>query len=294
MTTILNERYGLTPGGIAKYAMNRILRIYPTYLIVFFIAISAMFLLGTENISAFDVNLDIPSDIRLWAKNITLIGMDFFVQQRSVPPAWTLFIELSYYIFIPFVLISGRRAVWIWFLASVTWHGYIIAVSHQPYFDWNARYGSVLAGSLGFSVGCLLSLYQRKIRIPVTLGAFAILLLALLHGAGMISYLFRLNDVFAVPLSVYFYYLNMLLSAVIVIFLFKIKEGKFSKAIGNYSYPLYLVHLPCGFIVYKLSGMVVHSWSLFLSSMMLSLLVCYLLVQLEERINKIRRKIKAV
>lgn len=36
MTTILNERYGLTPGGIAKYAMNRILRIYPTYLIVFF------------------------------------------------------------------------------------------------------------------------------------------------------------------------------------------------------------------------------------------------------------------
>jgi len=111
MTTIIIEKYGTSKTGLYKYALNRFLRIYPMYLMAFAITIIALYILGAENVTKLDSNISIPSSIKGWFMNITLFGLDFGVKSRTIPPSWTLFVEVFFYAFIPIAVRLGKNFI---------------------------------------------------------------------------------------------------------------------------------------------------------------------------------------
>lgn len=292
MTTILNEKYGLSPSGIGRYALNRLLRIYPIYLLALSLAIASLFYFNNESSVSIEPTFTLPTDSLSWVKNILLIGMNFMHMERVIPPAWTLYVEVSFYMIIPLVMLLGRKAIWIWFIGSVAYHIFLLTSGSYPNFDWNQRYGTVMAGSLGFSLGCLASTYKNRIIISPVAGLLSLTAIAFIHIFAAWGFGEQVSSIRQFFTSVIFNYLNLVCSSIAVLFLFSRKESSLSRKTGDFSYPLYLVHIPCCYIVFMASGYQARSTYLFLSSMALSLIVSYLLILVERRVNVIRRRVK--
>ena len=53
MTLIMKETYGYSLSGLSKYAMNRFLRLFPSYWVLLLITILAIGLVGNSNSKAF-------------------------------------------------------------------------------------------------------------------------------------------------------------------------------------------------------------------------------------------------
>lgn len=293
MTTILNEKYGLSLSGIGKYALNRILRIYPIYLLALSLAIISLVYYRNQSSVIIEPTFTLPTYSLSWVKNIFLIGMNFMHKERIIPPAWTLYVEVSYYMIIPLVMLLGRKAILFWFLCSAAYHIFLLTNGAYPNFDWNDRYGTVMAGSLGFSLGCLASSYKNRIMISPVVGWISLAAIALIHIFAAWGFGEHVSNIRQFFTSVVFNYLNLFCSTIAVIFLFSREESSLSRKTGDFSYPLYLVHIPCCYIIFMASGYQARSNYLFLTSMALSMLVSYLLILVERRVNIIRRRVKS-
>lgn len=293
MTTVIRNRYGLNMVGIVKYATNRFLRIYPIYIICLLITTALMFCFYSEQTRIDTPLMTLPNDIIGWLRNIFLVGMNFMAPTKIIPPAWTLYIEISFYLFIPIFLRLGLKAVWVWFIISVAYHAFILKTATDPGFNWNMRYGTVMAGSLGFSVGCLSAIFYEKFKIPKLLGLASIASLAAIHLYAISLYGKDYTESQTFTLSVIIYYANIALSAVAVMYLFRIKESKVSKFVGSYSYPIYLIHTPAAFFVLVSTNLPARSNYYFLYSMVAALFLSSVLVLIENRLDKIRHKVRA-
>jgi peptidoglycan/LPS O-acetylase OafA/YrhL len=90
-----------------RYALNRALRIFPLYWVVLALAI---YLHADAGHPAFDHALDHP---QVFAQNILLLGLNqaevWGHEIHFIGPAWTLDIELQYYVLIPFLVFAYRR-----------------------------------------------------------------------------------------------------------------------------------------------------------------------------------------
>jgi peptidoglycan/LPS O-acetylase OafA/YrhL len=292
MTTIICTRYGITRDGLTKYALNRILRIYPTYLIVFVLTVLAILWIGSEHTRAIDPNISIPQGVISWIKNITLMGLDFSVVNRTVPPGWTLFIELFFYAFIPLAVRFGPRFIAAWLILSVAYHAYFLFGPYSPGYCWNERYGNLLAGSLGFALGCSArtifhNILKFKNSLPLSIAGlivcYSIPTYCMLKGCSQSNWNFIATGGF---------YLNMLFSTLFIANIISYKQGRTDKFLGDLSYPLYLCHLPVGFVVINLFNLVPRT----LTSLFVSLLFCVpatlALHLIDKKINLIRDVIR--
>jgi peptidoglycan/LPS O-acetylase OafA/YrhL len=164
MTLVMNRRYGFTPGGIEKFLLNRFLRIYPTYWLslIFSIVLLAIY---------------IPSELQKYhslpvlLSSIFVFGLakgGFFSLSDMLlaPPAWTLEIELTFYIFIALGLGKKKLAVpWLLFtlfgifLVKI-YNAIASQFTHQNY---GFSYGSLPYASLAFVAGSFIFHYQEKI-----------------------------------------------------------------------------------------------------------------------------------
>jgi peptidoglycan/LPS O-acetylase OafA/YrhL len=165
MCLVINQTY-TGPGGIARYALNRILRIYPIYLLVF--ALSIMVTIGFEtaleqplgNGLTFARVMPLPASFGDWVANLTLLylpsGNTF-----NVSPAWSLRVELFFY---AAMLVLTRR-LWLvvaWLGASIL---YAVWMEHQgtTFID---RYTSIFGASIAFSIGASVYYLRQFKRIP--------------------------------------------------------------------------------------------------------------------------------
>lgn len=294
MTTVICERYGTSFDGIKKYAINRLLRIYPIYLLAFFLTILSISILGAENTHVVDSNLSIPSTIKGWLMNITLIGLDFNVQERTIPPSWTLFIELFFYAMIPFAIRLGAKFITLWVITSVLYHAYFLYTATDAGLDWNSRYGTIFAGSLGFSLGCaarFLPVGELKFK-----GAITISILGLLFSYAVPTFfmLAGYNDKDWRYISTYPFYLSMIFSLMFIINSIDIKQSSLGKLLGELSYPLYLVHIPAGFILTNILNLQPRTYHTFVLCFAFSIAIALCLHLIDFRINKIRDKVRPV
>ena len=105
------------------FAAERALRIAPAYLVVLLLTILAMPWLETRSIHF----LSHAPEWRDWAANLAIIPLNFFMwsgQDRFtlIPPAWSLGLELQFYLLAPVLLMAPR--VWrvtIAMLSLVVW-----------------------------------------------------------------------------------------------------------------------------------------------------------------------------
>lgn len=294
MTTIIRETYGLSLRGVRRYAENRLLRIYPAYLLSFFIFSIVFSYFNRDSLIAFDGNISTPATAIDWLRNITLVGLDFWVKDRTIPPSWTLYVELSYYALIPALLFLGNRALLVWLGISCAFHAYLLlgAGTGDPSLAWEQRYGSVAAGSVGFAIGACARVY-----LPTWLQNRPAFLGSLLIFCGCYAYSAYWALTGTQPghtryLSTIAYYAVMLSAAPVVDYLARMPKHWLSEKLGEFSYPYYLLHLPVGFLAFVLVGSGHKTWQTLFAGIVASLLASWILVKIDQKISRARRVIR--
>ena len=150
MTHIMHGTYGYTAGGFAKYSVNRLLRIYPLYWLACVIAFVILFSVDDATIARIAGGMGIPNSPKNLLSNIFIV-----VSSRTwpllIPPAWTLAVELIFYLLIGLGVSKTAIATAIWFGISVIY----ALTANVMNLGGDFTYFSPLSASLPFSVGAL-------------------------------------------------------------------------------------------------------------------------------------------
>lgn len=243
MTLVLERTYPYSSEGLSRYAVNRVLRIYPAYLLVCALALVLIDLLPDV---AFNTShkLRWPDTTGRWLANFFIFGL-LRDNLSLVPPAWSLNLELVYYVAMGLLLSRGRIVITLWFGASCAYTIYLLAT--EPSFG--PRYASILGASLPFALGAML--YSYRHRLEWIAGWTAL----------VSAPLFLLNVALAAwhPLASQtegHFYVSLLLGAFLLSALSRLRPGDFpvwwqrlDRLGGNLSYPIFLCHLHVAAIV---------------------------------------------
>lgn len=289
MTSILNHSYGYTWRGIARYALNRVLRIFPTYWFVLLLSVPVVMLIPRE---AFLTNfkLSMPLETSDWLPNIFILGLLDGPVKVLVPPAWTLDIELVFYIAIGLGLSRSRLTVSIWFLASLIYTVFLLLLGA----DFPTRYASYTASSLPFSIGAMVYMYRKQarhlLRLPVPAAAILLLVTAI---AARLEWLAPLGSGF---------YLMLVCSVLLLVALNNVDFGSVpswlkacDRLLGNLAYPLFLCHWQVAAVVLAVfyAGDKPAGGQLWLSSVLFIHLVALLVYYLIDRnVDKLRMRVR--
>ncbi len=319
MAMILNEKY-TGPGSYGLFITNRFLRLYPAYWVVLaltvtmtfaqwnifgegfrvvpylhyfnligiksrlYITFTNLFMFGQDSIMFMKLS---PEGALAFASNFRDAGTAFPPVFRFlfVPQAWSLGIELMFYVLAPLLVRRGNWKILAIISGSLFLRFYIygIGFEHDP---WTYRF---FPAELAFFLFGVLSyrLYERyrgmnirkEVLLAVFLGVIAFTLLyqfapkLLIRGQSLNQWGYYMVLVFAIP----------------AMFLFT-KGSRLDAYLGELSYPIYISHIfVLNATTYKLfkGG---HHYQLYLFSFVLVLVFSMLLVHLLIRpIEKFRQ-----
>ncbi len=164
MTRVLNTRYGFSATGTVAFLLNRVLRLWPAYLVVLGLTMLASLLvpLGPNRI---------PHTLLDMLTSLTIIGQtkfDLLARSGALPvlTSWSLSIELTCYLLLAvYFARSAKRLVLFALLGALaislsTVH---CALSANPArygpFCYQNRYGVIQAGFIPFAAGGLIYFY---------------------------------------------------------------------------------------------------------------------------------------
>ncbi len=249
MTAIMQGSYGYSVSGVARYLQNRALRLYPSYWFALIVSLVLIATLGAEPMQAYNSHFVVPPDAREWLQNLTIVFIDWIPFDhaiRLVPPTWALTVEIFFYVLIALGVSRTRRSTWIW--AGVSLAYVIVAVSaHAVGRNGDDLYGAIAAGSLPFAMGALTWHYREEIyriagMIHLDKPGRAIGLRWLSWGVFLTAHQL-IGRYWLIPLG---NYVNIGLSMLIVCVLFHARPAerlkRIDKAVGDFSYPIYLLH----------------------------------------------------
>lgn len=294
MTYIMQRNYGYSLAGVKRYFVNRFLRIYPMYWIACLISLVLIGMLGAAYTKHFDAGMYFPMHWRDMSKNVLIIFSNMS-RPKLTPPAWALTVELFFYLGIGFGFSRYRKLTLLWFFGSLC---YTLVVNILGW-SWEYRYFTIYAGSLPFSTGALIfhyrewltGLHSRYLGWPGMPVVYAVLVVA--NWAA--SYAWGLPDSWP-------FYANYLLCALMTLALMDkslliwAKPG-LDKALGDLSYPIYLIHYQVGLAVMAIGDHLdigLERPSLFLAviSIPVIILAAWLIATMIERpLELLRRKI---
>ena len=295
MTFIMQKNYGYTKRGIAKYALNRFLRIYPIYWASCIFTLILIFWLGGKFVADFQPAKQIPRNLESAVKNVLL----FFPSlggERLSPPAWALTVELFFYICIGLGLSKSKITTLIWFTVSIV---YTLAVNING-MPWDYKYFMIPAASLPFSAGAMI--FHFRTELPDKLNK----MVGEPYVAYLLVFILLANWKLGLELGTlkgFSFYLNFVICAMILISLSERRDlpfisRRFDKLMGDFSYPIYLIHYQVGLVV-----MVSMNWfgfkiirpdmNLSIVSLPVIFLVAWLISRyMEQPVEAVRRRIK--
>lgn len=291
MTFIMHETYGYTMHGLGRYVLNRWLRIFPIYWLACALSLLLVAILGEPFTRAFHENIGYPASIEEAFRNLGLV-LSIHTDTRLVPPAWALTVECVYYLLIGLGLSRNFKVTLALLGASL---------AYTTYLAWGGasfsyRYYTVPAASLPFLTGA--TIYHLGNR-----GAFAAhwfrsnwVLIAL--GAGALAnYAFALLGGRAGAVSLHFY-LNLVVLAVLVAHLSQRRSARFhrlDKALGDLSYPIYLMHFQGALVVAALLPSLARGQGAFLTAALpIVLLLAWAMTRLIEKpIESVRSALRS-
>jgi peptidoglycan/LPS O-acetylase OafA/YrhL len=296
MALILNEKYN-KPGSYKLFLSNRFLRLFPAYwivlaLIILFSVSALVFSKGNDwgmlhmyknNVA----NLNPVSMFYLVCTNIFMVGQDvamylglnssgilFFTKNYAltadpkvyefllVPQAWTIGIEIMFYLIAPFIV--RRSVLFIIFLLIIAASlKIILARSGLTNDPWSYRFFP--AEMLFFLQGVLaykLLLVFRTFQLPpnLLLAVFAITVVVVLSYMYLHYYI-----------RMYFYFIGLAISLPLI-FLYT-KDMKWDRIIGDFSYPIYISHLFFKALLYRMGFAANISLLVVLCSLIFSILL---------------------
>lgn len=266
MALILNEKY-TTKNSYKLFISNRFLRLFPTYWIVLLIIVIfsvitiilskgsdwGLLLFYKDSIS----NVSLPGILFLILSNLFVFGQDlamylgigttgnlYFTANYAltnspkayefllVPQAWTIALELMFYLIAPFIARKSVAFITILLIISASVKLLLIKVglTNDP---WSYRFFP--AEMMYFLLGILsykTLVYYRKISLPKNL-----LLGVLIATIAVVLFYTHLHYY----IRVYLYFVGLAI-AIPLIFLYT-KNIKWDREIGEYSYPVYISHV---------------------------------------------------
>lgn len=305
MTHIMHHSYAYTGGGMKKFAINRLLRLFPLYWLLVVLMAGMIIFAGADVASEFNRSMGIPNSVGGWLANLSMIYPKLIPMTwvpRISPPTWALTVELAFYLLICLGISRTRGLTFFWLAASMAY----TAATHMLGIDWNHRYSSVLAGSLPFALGATLYHMRPSMLRHFHLASnpqgmsllFCIYLVNLLGGCLVVLLGWSSMQ------GNFHFYLNLALSFMIVFSLSaKSASGtlrRIDTAIGDYSYPIYLLHYPLGMLVSYLAfdesvrGFTIQGFILFCITTPACIAVSYFAIRLIDKpIQRIRDNVKA-
>ena len=261
MSLVWTEKYSKLPNPVRTFYISRALRIYPMYFVVLCCMVVMGLLSGLKN-PAFHfveagITLGWPTAIWVYLTQLTLVGMEtplfynFALNHYMVlPVAWTLGLELTFYLLVPLLLprFSTLLAV-----LAVSILIRIVAYNNGPTDStelnnllWSYRFfpfeiAMFLAGSLAHRVYAHLP--DRLLRFLANPEVYFLTVLGLLGG---LCYFKLLLPDFGE--AIYWLYYSMAIFGIVVLFLHT-KTSKCDSYIGELSYPMYISHIPVLWVV---------------------------------------------
>lgn len=240
MTHIMHGTYGYTAGGLAKFSANRLLRIYPLYWLASALAFVVALASSAETMARIGGGMGIPTSAEhLLANALILVSQE--TCPLLIPPAWTLAVELLFYLLIGLGISRTATGTVLWFGLGVVY----AAAAHVMKLGGDFTYFSPLAASLPFSVGALVFHFQGGFdKLPSVLrspfGCLGLVLMQLL--LWWVSQ--ALGEVVRYEI---FLYASIALNALTLAALLRLKPGavlnaKRDAGLGKLSYPIYLTH----------------------------------------------------
>lgn len=213
---------------VPMFYLDRMARIFPQYLLFLMLAAAGYFFLGFSSPYLKEASAAAA------VANFLVVPLDFFMYSPAVasfmlvPQAWSLGLELMFYLLFPLVLISGRRGLWFG-LSLLVW---FVAASGAVNTDaWGYR---LLPGTLFiFLLGSYVyDLRKPSIRHPaVMVSGLMAVCAAVLYQAGRLGlpYSFEVMAGLFVGVSVLF-------------FLARCERKWWDEWLGNLSYGIFLCH----------------------------------------------------
>ncbi len=249
-------------GRISNFYLNRFLRLFPVYWVValgtLVSLLAAEIFLGIDT-PTFDVfrQIDLAGKISLIFSNLFIFGQDwimftavqdgtfqFSANYRNseipvwhgllVPPAWTLGVELSFYLIAPFVLFRLRWIIGL-LLTALALRGLLIAYGPGLQDPWNYRFFPTELAL--FFVGAIShQFWMPWLRRSGLLSKNSAVWIALIVMAGCLCFAY-------LPLQRVSWVIFLVFVAAALPFLFQFQRHfKWDRQIGELSYPIYIAH----------------------------------------------------
>jgi len=272
--------YGRYSGRPKDFLVNRFLRIFPTYWVVLVIG-GILIAVNPEEIGTFDFSIGMPDSYGSWVRNLLIFNLSS--APLIVPQAWSLAIEMNWYIMLFIGSFLPQKWLVRFFLANLILPFIIIFVFYGVVYQQGAGFA--------FSLGALA--YHSKVRPQKSLQILSIILLILL--------------MFVAPLYFEYSGLNMktlsanfsLLASAILLFIalpWLTEEkavSKLSSLAGDLSYPLFLIHQYVSWTAFHWFNVPRLGWLTLLVRTLFSLLVSLLIVRVVEHpVAILRAKIR--
>ena len=310
---LLNNK---TYSNLYKFYSNRLLRLFPVYwgvAILTFVYFLVNYIIGGEDFffqTYFDVGF--LAGFSLFLSNILIIGQDwlmftgvnqgvfqFVTDFREseilvyngllVPQAWTLGIELTFYVICPFIL--KKKNIWISLLIlSVLVRIYLlrIGLGNKDPFSYRffpSELSLFLFGA--FSHQYLLPLYNKYslLENKLIINATTLLIILFIISFSFIPFNRTLLSLILI---------SIMTLSLPIISKFQ-RSSKLDHWISKFSYPVYISHM---LIIYLMSDIfnyfeIVKSYNYYFCVIVGTLFVSYLLdIFISEKVEKIRSKIK--
>jgi peptidoglycan/LPS O-acetylase OafA/YrhL len=248
MTYVMHNTYGFTTNSKLKFASNRFLRLYPAFWVTSILTVILLLIMGPSNNGKFEI-IQLPNSLESTFSNATMLylhWMPSLVTPRLSPATWALTVEIFFYTMIAIGASKTLLRTYFWVGLSLAY----VLLSYIFGLYWHARYFSIPAGSLPFSLGALIYFLVRDKKSNFVPEAWIrnpfLLFLGMFCTAVFASFaITRGLSLWAMEILFYF---STLLSFLIVLslakgyILCKPLTKAWDKKIGDYSYPFYLLH----------------------------------------------------
>jgi peptidoglycan/LPS O-acetylase OafA/YrhL len=264
MALILNEKY-TGPGSYRLFITNRLLRIYPTYWFVLCVTVVAwaVSIAVSSDPGPFAIHrhhLGLPAMLLIYLSNLFIIGQDWVMfvgvdphghlywartfmttdpqlwKFLFIPPAWSLDVELTFYVMAPWLVRRAAKVIAAMIAASIALRLFLYAAFHLAIDPWGYRFfptelAFFLAGALAYKAYRVLNTKRPPKALQWTVTG-SLLLIVILFQFIPLRYEIKHVAFFA-------------LAWIALPFMFlATKRSSMDRYIGELSYPVYVCHWP--------------------------------------------------